>query len=288
MTHTFTTKFRIRQYELDSRNELPNSTLARLFQETAMRGSADAGFGVEWYSKNHSTWVIHQLTLEHLRAIHYRDEIAITTWVSDIRRVFSHREYVARNVATNEIVARGRANWLHLNPTTMMPMRVPVDIVWLFNPNGVSAVPRTEPRVYPAPRTSREFQMTRRVQRYEADGMKHVNNAIYFDWIEEAIAEAAHPSTLLHSAQDATPLRSAHPERNETDPLDARHLCVRRHDIEYLHGAVPGDKVEITARLVGAGQCAHAWQIEIARAGETLVRDRIVAVWRNADGRVVR
>ncbi|MBI5652032.1 MAG: hypothetical protein HZC40_16570 [Chloroflexi bacterium] len=169
MTHTFTTTYHIRQYELNARNELPNSALARLFQETAMRGSADAGFGVEWYSKNNSTWVIHQLTIEHLRAIHYLDEIAITTWVSDSRRVFSHREYVARNVATNDIVARGRANWLHLNPTTMMPARVPTDVIAWLNPNGVSAVPRLEPRMYPAPRAPREFQMTRRVQRYEAD-----------------------------------------------------------------------------------------------------------------------
>ncbi len=267
MTHQYTARFQIRQYELNSREELSNASLARLFQETAMQGSADAGFGMEWYTQHRSIWVIHRLTLEHLRLIRYRDELAITTWVSDYRRVFSHREYLARDVKTNEVVARGRANWLHLDPTTMMPTRVPQALVAHFEPNGERAVPRVEPREYtrPADLAPRANKTTRKVQRYEIDGMQHVNNAIYVDWFEETLAETV--------ADLSTP---------------PRHLCVRRHDIEYLHGALPGDEVAITAQLVGAGHSASAWSLQILRGEDILVRDYITAFWRDASGKIVR
>ena len=267
MTHTFTTHFHIRQYEVDARGELPNSTLLRLFQETAMRASKDAGYGVEWYAEQRTVWVVHRMTLEHLRPIHYLDELALTTWVSDIQRVRSHREYIARNAATNEIVARGRAHWAHLHSDTLFPARIPAAINDFFTPNGISAVPRLAPRAYPlalniAPL---EHHARRRVQRYEADGMQHVNNAMYIDWLEEALAGA-----VAHL----------------TSP--ARQLCVRRHDIEYARSAVPGDEVEIVTRLIGAGHCASAWQLEIKRGDESLGRDHITALWQDAVGKPIQ
>src|SRR5512142_2361240 len=115
MTHSFTSHYRIRQYELNARDELPNRVLAHLFQETAMRDSADAGFGVTWYLTHSSVWVIREMILEHLRPIHYLDELAVTTWVSDMQRVRAYREYLARNAATGEVVAAGHAYWAHLD-----------------------------------------------------------------------------------------------------------------------------------------------------------------------------
>jgi acyl-CoA thioester hydrolase len=274
MTHIFTTRFRIRQYELDARGELPNSTLLRLFQETATRASQDAGYGVEWYAEHQTVWVVHRMTLEHLRPMRYRDELALTTWVSDIERVRSHREYIARNAATNEIVARGRARWAYLHSETLSPTRIPANFGEHFAPNGVRAVPRVEPRAYalPAPIARREHRARRRVQRYEADEMQHVNNAVYLDWLEQALADAvaAHPSTFLHSAQDAP------------------RLCAHRHDIEYARSALPGDEVEIVTRLAGAGYCASAWELQVNRGEELLVRDHITALWVDDAGKPTR
>lgn len=259
MAHKFTDHFRVRQHELNSRDELPNRALAHLFQETSMRASTDAGFGVEWYVEHNSVWVIHQMTLEHLRPIRYDDELAITTWLSDMGRVRSHREYLALDDRTGEIVARGRAHWAHLDRQNLFPARIPASILEQFAPDGVRAIPRLEPRLYPPPAHPIERRAARRVQHYEADSMQHVNNAIYYDWIEETIA-------------DNVPLR----------------LCIRRHDIEYMRGALPGDAVEIVTRLTGAGKCATTWESLVTRAGELLVRDRMTALWLDGNGHPAR
>ncbi len=273
MTRTFTTRLRVRHYELNARNELPNSALFRLFQETAMRATHDAGFGVEWFAERYTVWLVYQMTVEHLCPIHYLDELTVTTWLSDAQKVRTHREYLARNVTTNEIVARGRAYWVHLNGATMLPARIPPELIARFQPNGVRAVLRVEPRAYPAPSVPMEHRALRRVQRYEADGMQHVNNAVYVDWLEEALADA---------------VAARHPERSNAESKDARRLCVLRHDIEYARSALPGDQVEIIARLIGVGHCASAWQLEVKRGDESLVRDHITALWMDEAGKPIR
>jgi acyl-CoA thioesterase FadM len=207
------------------------------------------------------------MTVEHLRPVRYPDELAVTTWLSDAQKVRTHREYLARNAATNEIVARGRAYWVHLNGATLLPARIPTDILQRFAPNGIRAVPRVEPRAYTLPPNLApiERRACRRVQRYEADGMQHVNNAVYIDWLEEALADAV---------------------ADLTSP--ARRLCVRRHDIEYVRAALPGDEIETVTQLVGAGKCASAWQLQVRRGEELLVRDHIAAFWINDAGKPVR
>lgn len=265
MTVPFTTRLRVRHYELNAHNELPTSALFRLFQETAMRVTRAAGFGVEWFFERRTVWVLRAMIVEHRYPIHYPDELDVSTWLSDAGKVRVHREYLARDATSGEIVARGRGEWVHLNGTTMMPARIPAEIIARMQPNGVRAVLRLEPRSYPVPRTPIEYHTQRRVQRYEVDGLQHVNNAVYVDWLEEALADAVAP--LVSSA---------------------RQLRVYRHDIEYLHAALPGDHVEITVRLVGAGRCASTWELTVRRDEELLVRDHLTALWVNDRGKPIR
>jgi len=78
--------------------------------------------------------------------------------------------------------------------------------------------------------------------------MKHVNNAVYMDWLEEALADASAPL--------ASP---------------TQQLRVGAHDIEYVRSALPGDEVEIVVRLAGAGTQPAQWLLEIGRGGELLL-----------------
>lgn len=266
MTHIFTAHFPIRQYEVNAYGELPNSTLQHLFQETATLATRDVGYEVRYAEERASIWVVYQITLEHRRPIRYPDELAITTWLSDAQKVRTHREYLARNAQTNEIVACGRAYWVHLDAKTLRPLRLPAELFERFAPNGQSALTHIAPRMYPAPSFDfPEFCTHRRVYRYEADEVRHVNNAFYVDWLEEALHDAV-----------------------ATRWNDARRLCVYRHDIEYVRSAVPGDEVMIKVRLVGVGKTASAWDLEIQRGDESLVRDRITALWVNGKGKPMK
>ncbi len=251
MARTYTAHFTIRHYELDARELVPNRVLAHFFQETAIAASADAGYGTDWYDTHHTVWVIREMTLEHLRPIRYGDQLAITTWLSRMQHVRAYREYLARNVNTGQVVARASVYWAHVDRRTLVPVRIPSDITSDFAPNGIRAVPHLKPRVYPPPAHPvfpLELRASRRVQHYEADAMQHVNNAVYLDWLEE-------------------PLANVNP-----------HLCVWRHDIEYVRSALPGDQVEIVTRLIGMGNCATAWAQEILRDEQVIVRNHATGI----------
>ncbi len=263
MAHSYTAHFRVRHYELDAHDEMPTRALARLFQETAMGASTSEGYDIAWYDAHHTVWVIREMTIEHLRPVHYLDDLTVTTWLSDMQRVRAYREYQARNARSGEVVACGRAYWAYIDRQTMFPTRIPADVIEQFAPNGIRAVTHCKPRAFSllgADHPPVEIHTRRRVQHYEADSMQHVNNAIYLDWLEEPLAEMTPPS---------------------------RRLCLRRHDIEYLRGALPGEEVDIATRLVGVGHYATAWAQEITRAGELVVRNRITALWLDPAGRPV-
>ncbi len=265
MTLPFTTRLHVRHYEINARNELPMSALFRLFQETAMRVTRAAGFGVEWFTARQTVWVLHAMIVEHLRPIRYPDALDVSSWLSEAGKVRVYREYLAHHATTGELVARARAEWVHLNGATLAPARIPPEVIARMQPNGVRALPRLEPRVYPAPRTPITYRTQRRVQRYETDGLQHVNNAVYVDWLEEALADAVAPFTS-----------------------PTRYVRVYRHAIEYVRPARAGDEVNITVRLVGAGHCASAWELHIQRGDELLVRDHVTALWTNAAGKLIR
>jgi acyl-CoA thioester hydrolase len=76
-----------------------------------------------------------------------------------------------------------------------------------------------------APRFAAYF----RVRHYEADALGHVNNAAYLHYLEQAAIE--------HSAAVGYPLR----RYQEMGTL----FIVRRHEIDYLRPASPGDVLEV-------------------------------------------
>ncbi len=76
-----------------------------------------------------------------------------------------------------------------------------------------------------APRFAAYF----RVRHYEADAVGHVNNAVYLHYLEQAAIE--------HSAAVGYPLG----RYREMGAL----FIVRRHEIEYLRPASPGDVLEV-------------------------------------------
>jgi acyl-CoA thioester hydrolase len=99
-----------------------------------------------------------------------------------------------------------------------------------------------------APRFAAYF----RVRHYEADAVGHVNNAAYFHYLEQAAIE--------HSAAVGYPIG----RYRKIGSL----FIVRRHEIEYLRPASPGDVLEVVT-----------WAAEIrgpraVRAYEVYLRDQ--------------
>ena len=89
--------------------------------------------------------------------------------------------------------------------------------------------------------------------------MGHVNNTVYLDWFDEALATALRDAGLPLTPPGGPGLR----------------LVGAEYQIDYLRSALPGDNLTINSQLTGSadGGMALVWSKEIQHdEGEVLVR----------------
>ncbi len=237
-----TAHYRVNLYDVDAFGDLSSTALLRFLQQTASDASAAAGYDVEWYARQGTLWVIRRTVVQVLRPARYRDRLAIDTWVSDIRRVRSQRDYEVRQSDEDGLVARGWTDWVYIDVARGRPIQAPVEMCHALMPEGVVVQPRAPRRIGAPPTTA--FRTDRRVEFAELDSVAHVNNANYARYIEQDLWDA-----LSASGWSIDP--TANGER----------LRLLRHDLEYFESAQYGDRLQsatwITDRSANAFTCEH-------------------------------
>lgn len=261
---SYTMPLRVRLYDLDLSGNVSCSTLLRFFEETAMQASSHIGFTLDWYNERGQFWVIRTMRLENLCPAHYQDDLEIRTWVSSMTRVRADRNYLVKRVGDGKVLARALANWVYLDRKTMRPARIAPDIVEMFidgDPPAVTAW-RTN-KIWAQERDQIARHAASRARYYEADSAQHTNNAVYVDWLEEAIRE-----TITANA-------------HQPGRIEAASLWFIRHSIEYLTPALPGDDLMIDTCLVSRGKSAGNWWQEVRRAADhqLVARSESTTIW---------
>ncbi|MGZ6294290.1 MAG: acyl-[acyl-carrier-protein] thioesterase [Candidatus Limnocylindrales bacterium] len=193
------------------------SSFLRYAQDVAWAHSEAAGFDRAWYATQGLTWLARcvELTLRGSAATGH--DLLVSTEVVGWRRVWARRQSEVREAAGGALVATVATDWVLLGPSGG-PVRVPPSILAAFPVD----LPDFEPARVPLEPTPPGASVTTlRVRRHELDPLDHVNNAVYLDWLEEAVADAG-----------------------GTDDLER---LPRRARLEYLRPARPGQRVEATA-----------------------------------------
>lgn len=237
--------FRVRFDEATPTGALRTSSHLRLAQEAAWVHSASAGFGLAWYQARGRYWVVRTIDLVVHRPVGHGEIVAVSTEVVAMRRFWARRVSEFVNEA-GELAAEETIDWIMTNAQGR-PTRVPGELTDAF-PEPVTREPGSqaarpdgiELQPTPADAAGRTFA----VRRHELDPMAHVNNAVYADYVEEAI-DAAGGSGLL----DAVP---------------------RRCRLEYLVPARPEATLASFAWRSDAG-----WSCRLVGDGVELLRARL-------------
>lgn len=270
---TFTRRFRVRHYELDFLGHLNHANYVRFMQEAAIEASTAAGFSPEWYREHGASWVIRRLEIRYHAQVYYNEELEITTWVSDLKRVTSHREYALTRLRDGAPVARARVNWVYLDLRTGAPVRIPEYFREAFQPsNELEELGLRLTKPQPTENAQR-YRNHRRVQTFELDTMQHVHHAAYLGWIEQAyfdaIREAGHPLASMLS--------------------QGWNVVQGGHEIEYFEPALDNDEIEIVSWICEMAKVRGAWTHEIynAKTNKLLARDYSLGVFVNDAGKLI-
>lgn len=258
--------FRVRHYECDAYGHVNNTHYLRYMQETAFDASAAVGYDVARYAALGQHWLVRETEIEYLTPLRYGDAVRVKTWVADLRRVRSRRQYELYNAATGELAARASTDWVYLNSATGQPATVPPEMALAFFPEG--APPPAPPRPHfpepPAPPRG-AYRMRRQVLWQDIDMAGHVNNAQYLAYMSDAGFETARAFGW--------------PARRCTEA--GFGILVRRHHIEYRQPALLDDEVEVATWLFNPRRVTvqRAFTVTRPSDGALLARAEVLYVW---------
>lgn len=228
----YLTDYRVRFDEAGPNGQARTSALLRYAQDVAWRHSEDLGFDREWYQARGFGWVVRGVELEVRAAIPMGHTLAVSTAVVGHRRIWARRLGECR-LADGTLAARVTTDWVLLDGRNRI-VRIPDDFGVVFvNPESDGEILRVPP-----PEGAPAHSITLAVRPRDLDPLDHVNNAVYVDWLAEALEAAG------------------------WRPADAAVAETWR--LEYLASAERGDDV-----VVDLHGDAEAWQARIRRSGGT-------------------
>ena len=233
--------FRVRFDEANAEGRLRSSGYLRYAQEAARQHAEVAGFGAAWNRERGLLWLIRAIELDILAPVEHSETLQVSTEVIGWRRVWARRRSEFQVEGEERTRAVAVIDWVLLGRNGA-PARLPADLSSAFGDAVGTFTPAKVQLGDPPPDALRhEFA----VRPQDLDPLAHVNNAVYLDYLEEAL------------------IRGRHADQVTTHP--------RRYRLEYIASAEPDD------RLVGT-----TWEDELGWSfrltiddGRELLRARV-------------
>jgi len=177
--------YRVRFDEGGPDGLIRTSVLLRYTQDLAGIHSDARGFGRSWYAERGITWLVRAAEVAVVAPIRVGAELVGTTVPVGFRRVWARRRTEFRD-ADGTLVCTVLIDWVLLDDRGA-PTRIPQEFEAAFGaPPATFGLARVGLGDVPAAPARSEF----RVRPQELDPMDHVNNAVYSDWLDEAVLAA--------------------------------------------------------------------------------------------------
>lgn len=200
---------RVRMSELGPEGRVLPHRVLEWMQEAAAFDSCEAGYPPSRYHAMGAAWFIREILLSIESPVAYGEPIRVQTWVSELRRFRSRREY--RISAAGRRAAVGQADWLLVSlpneGRSLRPLHLDDEMRAAFPRRAEHAVAPDRVPGWPKPgERGAVWCCERTVQPLEIDHNGHVNHVHYLAWLEDqALAGGEEPLSRvrLHYENDA-------------------------------------------------------------------------------------
>jgi acyl-ACP thioesterase len=177
--------YRVRFDEGGPDGLIRTSVLLRYTQDLAGVHASSRGFDRAWYAERGITWLVRAAVVAVVAPIAVGSELVGTTHVVGGRRVWARRRTEFQD-AEGALVSWVHIDWVLLDDRGT-PTRIPSEFEAIFGtPPATFGLARVDLGEVPAAPARSEFT----VRPQELDPMDHVNNAVYSDWLDEAVLAA--------------------------------------------------------------------------------------------------
>ncbi|XP_061336717.1 palmitoyl-acyl carrier protein thioesterase, chloroplastic-like [Gastrolobium bilobum] len=257
----FRQNFSIRSYEIGADRTASIETLMNHLQETALNHVKSAGLLGDGFGstpemcKKNLIWVVTRMQVVVDRYPTWGDVVQVDTWVSESGKNGMRRDWLLRDIKTDEILTRASSVWVMMNKLTRRLSKIPEEVRGEIESYFVNSAPVVEEdnRKVPKLDDTADYIRTGLSPRWsDLDVNQHVNNVKYIGWILES---APQPILESHELCSMT--------------LEYRRECGRNSVLQSLTDVSGAD----VGNLVNGGivECKHLLRLE---DGAEIVRGR--------------
>ncbi len=136
----FRLRRRVEWHDLDGLGHVNNAMYMVYLEECGVQVAAaygwpmarmfDAGFGI----------VARHYRLEYKQQAVLGDELAISTWITEVRQASADRHYTITRVSDDAVIVRAHVAWVWIDLKTGSPLRIPPEFIESFRPNLADGV----------------------------------------------------------------------------------------------------------------------------------------------------
>jgi acyl-CoA thioester hydrolase len=128
---SFTARWRVRSYELDSNGHVNNSVYLAYVEEVAVLHAEALGFGKAWTTQQGGAWVVRKHEIEYHQPALFGDELELTTSVVTMRGARGVRKTAINRIDGTRLTDI-TTEWVWVRASDGRPTRVPSAMVEAF------------------------------------------------------------------------------------------------------------------------------------------------------------
>jgi len=187
MQNYFDKQFELRYFEMNEFGLASPTTILTLLEETAAEHCYSINYSLYQLAEQNIGWVLISGTMQMERYPNYKEKITIRTWLSKYSTVKGFRENIIYD-EQNNIIGRAKGLWVFFDIVRRRPIQILDDIKekWSFY-NDESIEYNLSNRIKIVENS--DFELKFKVNRYDTDMIKHVNNIRYLQWVIESIPD---------------------------------------------------------------------------------------------------
>ena len=184
MAKSFTKKYEIHYYEVNSKLRCKLSSIVNFIEDIGTQQSESLGGGIEYCAENNCGWVFYKYDIKMHRYPMFGETISITTQPVGFKKFYGLRKYMIIDEDGN-LIGEGLALFFLIDIEKRRPIRIQKEQYEFYGVDGdmdcdvsMDKIEKNDEEQY-----NKQFDI-----RYsDIDSNNHVNNVKYIEWALEAV-----------------------------------------------------------------------------------------------------
>ena len=199
MENYFDKEFELRYFEMNKSGEASPITMLTMLQETAADHCHSIGHSLFSLMSQDLGWVLLSGIMQMERYPKYKEKIIIRTWISKYHAIRGFRENIIYDENYN-VIGSAKGLWVFYDIEKRRPAKIHSDFKERWSSSEEECIEHTitnkiEAITSDMAENLKEFK----VNMYDTDTNKHVNNIRYLQWLMESIPDDIIDNYYLYS-----------------------------------------------------------------------------------------